>query len=113
MDEAAAEGKRDNSRWLTPEGHHISEKNFDKDTFYFADVDGPKTKPYLNQHVFNGKYSYFGKLLTRELTKIINVPVFKNTGNGISWRQRILDTVASATPDGYISHCFLTYAQKF
>ena len=36
------------------------------------------------QHVFNGKYSYFGKLITQELTKIINVPVFKNTGNGIS-----------------------------
>ena len=84
MDEAAAEGKRDNSRWLTLEGCHISEGNFDKSAFYFADVDGPKTKPYLNQHVFNGKYSYFGKLLTKELTKIINIPVFKNTGNGIS-----------------------------
>ncbi|NOY23065.1 MAG: DUF362 domain-containing protein [Acidobacteria bacterium] len=84
MDEAAAEGKRDNSRWLTPKGHHVSEENFDKNIFYFADVDGPKTKPYLNQHVFNGKYSYFGKLLTKELTKIINIPVFKNTGNGIS-----------------------------
>ena len=84
MDESAAEGKRDDSRWLTPKGHHVSEGNFDKDVFYFADVDGPKTKPYLNQHVFNGKYSYFGKLLTKELTKIINIPVFKNTGNGIS-----------------------------
>ncbi len=84
MDEAAAEGKRGNKHWLTPEGHHISEGNFDKEVFYFVDVDGPKTKPYLNQHVFNGKYSYFGKLLTKELTKIINIPVFKNTGNGIS-----------------------------
>jgi hypothetical protein len=84
MDEAAAEGKRDNSRWLTPDGHHVSEGNFDKNVYYFADVEGPTTKPYLNQHVFNGKYSYFGKLLTKELTKIINIPVFKNTGNGIS-----------------------------
>ncbi len=85
MDEAAAEGKsQDDSRWLDQDGHHVSEKNFDLDAYYFADIDAPQDKPYLNQHVFNGKYSYFGKLLTKKLTKIINVPVFKNTGNGIS-----------------------------
>jgi hypothetical protein len=85
MDEAAAEGRSDDdSRWLDKDGRHVSEKNFDLDHYYYADVEGPKDKPYLNQHVFNGKYSYFGKLLTRDLTKIINVPVFKNTGNGIS-----------------------------
>jgi hypothetical protein len=85
MDEAAAEGRsEDDSRWLGKDGHHVSEKNFDLGAYYFADVDAPQDKPYLNQHVFNGKYSYFGKLLTKKLTKIINVPVFKNTGNGIS-----------------------------
>jgi len=85
MDEAAAEGKsNDDSRWLDKNGRHVSEKNFDLDAYYFADVEAPQDKPYLNQHVFNGKYSYFGKLLTKNLTKIINVPVFKNTGNGIS-----------------------------
>jgi hypothetical protein len=85
IDEAAAEGKsQDDSRWLDKEGRHVSEKNFDPEAYYFADVEAPKDKPYLNQHVFNGKYSYFGKLLTRTLTKIINIPVFKNTGNGIS-----------------------------
>jgi hypothetical protein len=85
MDEAAAEGKsQDDSRWLDKDGRHVSEKNFDLDAYYFADVEAPQDKPYLNQHVFNGKYSYFGKLLTKKLTKIVNVPVFKNTGNGIS-----------------------------
>jgi hypothetical protein len=85
MDEAAVEGKtQDNSRWLDTAGRHVSEKNFDPDVFYFADIEAPKDNAYLNQHVFNGKYSYFGKLLTRRLTKIINIPVFKNTGNGIS-----------------------------
>jgi len=85
MDEEAASGKtKDNSRWLDKNGNHISAGNFDKDVYYWADVEGPKGLPYLNQHVFNGKYSYFGKLLTKKLTKIINVPVFKNTGNGIS-----------------------------
>jgi hypothetical protein len=85
MDEAAAEGKsQDDSRWLGADGHHLSEKNFDLDAYYYADVEAPQDKAYLNQHVFNGKYSYFGKLLTQRLTKMINVPVFKNTGNGIS-----------------------------
>jgi hypothetical protein len=85
MDEQAAAGKTtDNSRWLDKKGNHISRDNFDRSVYYYADVEGPKDLPYLNQHVFNGKYSYFGKLLTKKLTKIINLPVFKNTGNGIS-----------------------------
>jgi hypothetical protein len=85
MDEAAAMGKtQDNSRWLRPDGTHVSVDNFDRETYYWADVEAPKDNAYLNQHVFNGKFSYFGKLLTKRLTKIINVPVFKNTGNGIS-----------------------------
>jgi len=85
MDEAAAEGRSDDdSRWLDKDGHHVSEKNFDLEAYYYADIEAPQDKPHLNQHVFNGKYSYFGKLLTKKLTKIINIPVFKNTGNGIS-----------------------------
>jgi len=85
MDEDAASGKKkDDSAWLNKNGRHVSESNFDMDNYYWADVEGPKDKAYLNQHVFNGKYSYFGKLLTKKLTKIINIPVFKNTGSGIS-----------------------------
>ena len=84
MDESAASGEsKDDSKWLKPDGTHLSADNFDMDVYYWADVEGPKDKPYLNQHVFNGKYSYYGKLLTKKLTKIINVPVFKNTGKGI------------------------------
>jgi hypothetical protein len=85
MDEAAQEGKtKDNSRWLAKDGTHVSAPNFDLEAFYWADVEGPKDLGYLNQGVFNGKYSYFGKLVTKKLTKIINLPVFKNTGNAIS-----------------------------
>ena len=39
---------------------------------------------YANQHVFTGEYSYFGKLVTERLTKIVNLAAFKNTGNGVS-----------------------------
>jgi hypothetical protein len=85
MDEASAEGKsQDNSRWLLPNGTHRSAEWFDKNVYYWADVEGDKDPSYLNQHVFNEKYSYFGKLVTQKLTKIINLPVFKNTGNGVS-----------------------------
>lgn len=78
-------------KWRGSDGRHLSENNFDKQVFYFAkgivgkSVEGyPDDEFYLNQHVFNGEYSYFGKLLTQRLTKIINVASFKNTGNGIS-----------------------------
>jgi hypothetical protein len=82
---AAMKGEEaDNSRWLNKDGHHVSENNFDRDVYYWADVEAPQDLGYLNQHVFNDKYSYFGKLLTKKLTRIINVPAFKNTGNGIS-----------------------------
>jgi len=85
MDEAAAEGRSDdNRRWLDQNGQHHSAANFDQEVYYWADVDAPQDNAYLNQHVFNGRHSYFGNLLTKKLTKIINVPVFKNTGNGIS-----------------------------
>lgn len=85
MDEAAMEeNNKDNSKWLDAEGNHVSLSQFDKDVYYYADVEAPQDLNYLNQHVVNTKYSYFGKLVTQKLTKIINVPVFKNTGNGIS-----------------------------
>lgn len=85
MDEAAAMGEtEDDSKWLDSSGKHRSQPNFDKDIYYWADVDGPNDKAYLNQQVFNGQYSFYGKLITEDLTKIINIPVFKNTGNGIS-----------------------------
>jgi len=85
MSEDLPEGEDgDHSRWLDKDGNHVSAANFDRNVYYWVDVEGPKGLPYLNQHVFNGKHSYFGKLLTQRLTKIINVPVFKNTGNGIS-----------------------------
>jgi hypothetical protein len=77
--------------WRTADGRHVSEDNFDRDAYYLAKgvvgkgVRGYKDDEfYLNQHVFAGEYSYFGKLVTRDLTKIVNLPVLKNTGNGIS-----------------------------
>lgn len=75
---------------LKEDGTHPDEPNFDKEAFYYAEgVEGKTGKEtmdlqYLSQHVFNGQHSYFGKLLTRKITKIINIPGYKNTGNGVS-----------------------------
>jgi hypothetical protein len=79
------------NNWKDKDGNHLSINNFDRDVFLFAKgivgkgVPGyPNDEFYLNQHVFNGEYSYFGKLVTRRLTKIINVAAYKNTGPAIS-----------------------------
>jgi hypothetical protein len=79
------------NKWRDAKGNHISADNFDKEVYYYVKgvvgkkVAGyPNDEFYLNQHVFNGEYSYFGKLVTRKLTKIINLPVYKNAGQGIS-----------------------------
>jgi hypothetical protein len=77
--------------WRKEDGSHVSQDNFDMDAFYFAKgvvgkgVSGYKDDEfYLNQHVFNNEYSYFGKLVTQKCTKLINLAAYKNTGNGIS-----------------------------
>jgi hypothetical protein len=79
------------NRWRDKDGNHVSINNFDRKVYYYAKgvvgkgVLGYKDDEfYLNQHVFNGEYSYFGKLLTQKLTKIINLAAYKNTGSGIS-----------------------------
>jgi hypothetical protein len=79
------------NNWRDKDGNHLSVGNFDKEVYYFAkgvvgkNVQGYKDEEqYLNQHVFNGEYSYFGKLITRKLTKIINLAAYKNTSSGIS-----------------------------
>jgi len=91
------------NRWRDKDGNHVSRGNFDQKVYYFAkgivgkNVVGYKDDEfYLNQHVFNGEYSYFGKLITQRLTKIINLAPYKNTGSGISMATKNL---------GYASIC--------
>jgi len=89
------------STWRDEKGHHVSEGAFDREAFYLArgivgkGVRGyPDDEFYLNQHVFAGEESYFGTLVTRTLTRIINLPVFKNTGPGISMATKNLGYAA-------------------
>jgi hypothetical protein len=89
------------SSWRGADGKHVSTDAFDQGVYYFAkgivgkNVRGYKDDEfYENQHVFTGEYSYFGKLVTQRLTKIINLAAYKNTGNGISMATKNLGYAA-------------------
>jgi Domain of unknown function (DUF362) len=65
-------------------GKLYGEKNIDKDWYYWADVEGEydaETMPYM---VNGGKFSYFTKIVTQEVDKIINIPILKNAGGSIT-----------------------------
>ncbi|HPA86273.1 MAG TPA: DUF362 domain-containing protein [Bacteroidales bacterium] len=65
-------------------GKLYGERNIDKEWYYWADVEGEydaETMPYM---INGGKYSYFTKIVTREVDKIINIPVLKNAGASIT-----------------------------
>lgn len=65
-------------------GKLYGEYNIDKEWYYWADVEGEydvETMPYM---INGGKFSYFTKIVTREVDKIINIPVLKNAGGSIT-----------------------------
>jgi len=66
------------------EGKMYSEKLIDKDWYYWADVDGKYDAYTLPMMVNDGKYSYFHKFVTKEVDKIINIPIMKNAGGSVT-----------------------------
>jgi hypothetical protein len=76
--------KDDNGSFRDKEGKLFSESVIDRGWFYWADVEekyDEETFPYM---VNEGKYSYFTGICTKELTKIINVPILKNAGSSVT-----------------------------
>lgn len=74
----------DKGSFYDTEGKLFSERNIDKNWFYWADVEGnydSETIPYM---INGGKYSYFTKIVTQDLDKIINIPILKNAGGSIT-----------------------------
>jgi len=66
------------------DGKLYGEKMIDRDWFYYAETEqeyDAETIPFM---VNTGKYSYFSKIVTQELDKIINIPVLKNAGGSIT-----------------------------
>lgn len=70
--------------FINKEGKFYSEDRIDKNQYFYADVEGEYdayTMPYM---VNGGKNSYFAKICTEEVTKIINVPILKNAGAAVT-----------------------------
>lgn len=66
------------------EGKLYGEEMIDKNWYYWADVEGEydaETLPYM---VNGGKYSYFSRICTEQLDKIINIPILKNAGASVT-----------------------------
>lgn len=74
----------ENGSYVNAEGKFYGEDRVDKSQFFFVDVEGEYdayTMPYM---INGGKYSYFTKICTEMVTKIINVPILKNAGATIT-----------------------------
>jgi hypothetical protein len=66
------------------DGKLYGEKNIDKEWFYYADVEMEYDKETMPYMVNGGKFSYFSKIVTQRLDKIINIPILKNAGGSIT-----------------------------
>lgn len=73
-----------NKSYISQEGRFYSEDWIDKEQFFYADVEGEYDAYTLPFMVNGGKYSYFSKICTEKVTKIINVPILKNAGTAIT-----------------------------
>lgn len=70
--------------YIGPDGRFYSEDWIDKEQYLYVDVEGEYDAYTLPFMVNGGKYSYFSKICTEKVTKIINVPILKNAGTAIT-----------------------------
>jgi hypothetical protein len=74
------ERKDEKGSFVDANGELYGKKMIDESWYYWADVEqkyDAETLPYM---VNEGKYSYFGTICTKDVTKIINMPILKNAG---------------------------------
>lgn len=74
----------ENGSYINAEGKFYSEERIDKEQYFSVDIEGEYdayTMPFM---INGGKNSYFTKICTEMVTKIINVPVLKNAGTTIT-----------------------------
>ncbi len=65
-------------------GKLYSEEMIDTNWYYWADVEDKYDEETLPYMINEGKYSYFSKIVTQQVDKIINVPILKNAGSSIT-----------------------------
>ncbi len=78
------ERKGENGTMYDENGKLYGEQMIDTTWYYYADYEekyDAETIPYM---VNEGKYSYFSKIVTQMVDKIINVPILKNAGSSVT-----------------------------
>lgn len=78
------EYRDENGSYINAEGKFYGEERVDKSQYFYVDLEGEYdayTMPYM---LNGGKYSYYTKICTQMVTKIINLPVLKNAGTSIT-----------------------------
>ncbi len=78
------EREGENGTFYNDDGKLYSEQMIDKDWYYWADVDGEYDEETMPWMVNGGKYSYFSKIVTQMVDKIINIPIMKNAGSSVT-----------------------------
>jgi uncharacterized protein (DUF362 family) len=84
------ERKDKNDSFYGEDGNLLSEKMIDREWYYWADVEGEYDDYTLPYMVNGGKYSYFTKICTQDVDKIINLPIMKNAGSSITMAMKNL-----------------------
>ena len=73
-----------NGGYYDENGKLYSEARIDKNHFLYADLEESYDEQTIPFMVNEGKYSYFSKICTEQVTKIINVPILKNAGAAVT-----------------------------
>jgi uncharacterized protein (DUF362 family) len=75
------EMKGPNGEFYDDKGELWAKDNIDREALpYVAEVEGKYDKETLGYMINEGKSSYFAKIATEKVTKIVNVPILKNAG---------------------------------
>jgi uncharacterized protein (DUF362 family) len=79
------EHKGPNGEFYDDKGELWAKDAIDREApFYFADLEMKYNQATLPMMLNEGKESYFSKIVTRRLTKIINLPILKNAGTTVT-----------------------------
>lgn len=78
------ERKDENGSYYDSTGNLYSKEMIDTNWYYWADVEEKYNEETLPYMINEGKFSYFSKIVTQDVDKIINVPILKNAGSSIT-----------------------------
>ncbi len=80
----ATEHVDENGSYYDEHGELYSLSRIDRDWYYWADCEMEYDDYLLPYMVNEGKYSYFSSILTKQVDKVINLPIMKNAGASIT-----------------------------